>query len=96
MTWKNLHFCPPIMTAEVVDGDSRMTLKNKMIIRVIELKPIMTKPKLVKAGFDELTLDRLMHSQDFYEVGFLTDGGQHRFITKDLINYLKRRTQCQF
>lgn len=65
-------------------------------IEIIKLRPVETKPKLMKANFDEATLDELMHSKDFGKVGYITKGGQYRFFTEKLIEYLGRKTLCQY
>lgn len=50
---------------------------------------IFSKDKMVKKGFDDRTLDRLMHSDDAWKVGYYTDGGQFRFVLPWLLDYLK-------
>lgn len=64
-------------------------------MRTEELKPSMSKDKLVKAGFDSRTLDRLMHSEEAYKVGYRTQGGHFRFLTDKLIAYLQKETRCR-
>lgn len=68
----------------------------KTEIRIMELRPVETKPRLMKANVDEATLDQLMHSDEFYEVGYRTAGGQYRFFTERLFDYLRRKTRCQY
>lgn len=65
-------------------------------MNINDLRPVETKPRLVKAGIDEGTLDKLMHSHEFHEVGFMTAGGQHRFFTDKLFDYLRRKTLCRY
>lgn len=64
-------------------------------MRVEKLKPSMSRDKLVKAGFDYRRLDRLMHSEEAYKVGYRTQGGQFRFLTDKLIAYLQEETRCR-
>ena len=64
------------------------------MIDVIQLPPVTTMEQLTKIGnYDEKTLLELMHSDDFSEVGYRTKGGQYRFFTADLKEYLKRKTK---
>ena len=65
-------------------------------MNINDLRPVETKPRLVKAGLDARTLDKLMHSSEFHEVGFRTAGGHYRFFTDKLFDYLRRKTLCQY
>ena len=55
-------------------------------------KIAFSKRELVKRGFSDRDLDRLMHSEEFHKVGFRTAGGHYRFVLEDLVEYLKTET----
>lgn len=59
------------------------------------MKAVMSKDELVAEGYVEFDLNRLMHSEDAWKVGFFTEGGQFRFIVAKLDDFLQLRTKCR-
>lgn len=57
------------------------------------IKAVMTKRELVEQGYCDYDLDRIMHSDEAWKVGFHTDGGQFRFIVEKLNEFLQQRTR---
>lgn len=60
---------------------------------VEELKPFGSIAYFRSKGMDEAKLIKLGHNDDFYKVGFFTEGGQRRFITHKLLKYLEDETK---
>lgn len=74
-----------------MDGGANM---SQYIVK--ELPQTMSKHALMKENIiDGRKLDRLMHSDDAWKVGFFTDGGQFRFVITWLFDYLKEETKCR-
>lgn len=57
------------------------------------MKAVMTKRELVEQGYSEYDLNRIMHSEDAWKVGYYTEGGQFRFIVEKLNEFLQQRTR---
>lgn len=59
------------------------------------MKAVMSKRELVDECYCEYDLNRLMHSDDAWKVGFFTEGGQFRFIVAKLNEFLQQKTKCR-
>ena len=68
-------------------------MKEEIRYTVRELKPFMSKDALCREGMDEGTLLYLMYGDEFDKVGCFTIGGQRRFITAKLLDWLAMDTK---